>query len=562
MKHNAIRFSWLMYLNYLFFLIFLALLACENAAATNYKFKPYVNDSSFIKTYYDGKMTISLNRECENSKCTYTLVRDHIDQIATFSENNSVYDIVADGFYKDAAWVVVRERKLAIKNYYYLIDHSGTKTNIDYDPSEDMVTTITKDGTVYGVNDKEIRKNGKRLLAAPEPLKRAIIITNENGDIGVTAISESLAILASDGQSWTNTGIQLNSDSDFNDVLAEYVSEDKIQYGSVYVYINSYCKGVKLFYVNRATGASDQGWLYSSEENNIGYSPKLSNDNNMMYLNVLNSTDNDRVSFSLSPEDFQHMDPAVEAKILSECDQRDIKYNIGSGVISNFWLADTRTGDMNVDYNINNSLFMLAHFDASIGNTKLAINMLRNKAEDYNDTTRKSSRYVNYLFDFNSDRFKSIRLNYEKSNVAGSAEISGDSSAPIVFDSKFIADSVLFMDELGIFYGAQYTKYEMPSALAFYSTTISRSYFDPATRIRALSVMFGYDANAYAARYENNYSRWYVDGYLGVGLADIALSPQTDAQVSRDFAGQSIGGTIPRQKVLGSRRLVSIRNKY
>jgi len=510
--------------------------------ATNYQYKPYI-DGFDHSGKYEGNVTLTLQVECPE-RCNYKLVDNHNRTLFSRSNSNNSFSIVARGFYKDIAWVALEESILLNVNKYYLLSSTGTEKHIDFDPSAELATVITKSGHVYGVDEEGILLDGKRLSVSPQALKRATIVANDNEDIAVMAISDSRGILASNGKRWLQTGIQLNDDSDINDVLAEFLSNSNVQYGSAYVYINSYCKGLKLFYVDHNNGTSDQGWLYSSEENNIGYQPVMSASEESIYLSVSNSSERSRVYFNLHPDDFRHLDPAAETKILSECDQRDVNYNIGTGLAGKYWYANSKTDDMEIKYDIASSVYTLGHFDASLGGTRLAVNVLQNKAKNYNETTKKVSRYVNFLVDFNPKDVKSVRLNIEKSNVAGSATIVDAPTPATVFDSKFLATSLLLFGEQGLYYGAQYVDYQMPSAISYYSQSASQSYLDPSLRIRGLTLMFGYDANAYAARYENNYSHWYADGYIGIGLAHLRVSPQVENQAKQDFNNTSLDTTI------------------
>ncbi len=440
---------------------------------------------------------------------------------------------------------------------YHLIDSHNKRSTFSVPrdllrKKRHLDARITADGNLALLTrDKFIITNklGEVLntTQSPQKLSHGKLSNDVNGAIAFIAVTVDHEVLLGDIEQFNSTHFYLSRRGDRRGILSVYPDKNKI-HAVIYNYSNEYCKG--MYYVGLDKTDSSQthaGWLFNSPSRNIGWDPSIYKKDDQFIISAVNSSDKQSVYMTVSQEKL-----ATTSRYFKNsqkiCKEKLGSLLLGVGVSHLSWIAKSDvewldTTHMQVDYKISDSLSKLAQFEGRFLNTRLTLTYMENEAAQYGEEQggalgAQAAKWLYALIDIDGvlSPSSSLRLVMEQSSINGLAEVTQDTGVTSVpFSSEYLRIAALEMKERGIYFGLQYEKFKMPSAIGFAPVAggpLTQSYFDTEFGIQRLSLQLGYDALSYAKRYESNFSRGYVAGDIGVGLAwlDISNDIKNDAK--------------------------------
>lgn len=556
--------------------LFFSLLYTAVCTAQEFSFTKVSSSGEDYTRYLNrrGIPTVQLKNECNKSRKHYCwfVVDQNGKEIKSFHRNNT-FKWHASGRYDEVAYLLVSRiyacgKRNSFCSEELLISSKGNVTKIAPLPwQEDVLATrVGREGKLYAVTRNAFvsRLPGKisDSLAAPEPIYRAKIGFNIDGTISAIVVMESGRIYWSDSKQWKKLSVSLASHGDREDVIAVYPWNRNTHYIALYRYTSEYNKGLYVFRFDPVSGEEVGGWLFNSEDRNIGSSPEIygKQDDGEIIVVAKNDSDESRAFFQLSKGDFLKMSSELPEHVKEGGfeEEKVASFMLGGGISQIAWEATSKVEKdgivyTDVDYQIADSLFKSIHLEGRIGDTSLAITYLQNQTEDLvvdeigstgNSSSKKLSKsassYFFSMIDFHGLLSSSsmLRVQTEIGEFNGVAKVSHNNGSVVFqdFSTKINRIAVLSMMERGYFMGADYIKYTMPSAIGFSdsSRSIAYSNFDPEFGFKALRFVGGYDALAYAKRYEVDYSRFYLagSGNIGIGWAEISSEIEQEALAS------------------------------
>jgi hypothetical protein len=519
-----------------------------------------------------GIPAVKLKTYCSKNRkiCWSVAVDQSGKKIKKFNSNDSVIGR-AWGRYDEVAYLLVSRIYTCGKrtcSEELLISSKRNVTTISTLPwqGNTLATRVGKKGELYAVTRDAFisRRSGKRSesLVWPEPMVSARIGFNIDGIISAIMVAESGQLYWSDGKQLKRLNVQLAAHADRMGVSAIYPWNRNTHYIALYRYINEYNKGLYVFRFDSVSGKEEGGWLFNSEDRNIGFDPGIyhNKSNGKIVVMATNSSDKSRSFFRLSEKDFLKMSPKFPEHVRKGGfeEEKLVSFILGGGISQVSWGATSKIEKddivyTDIDYLIADSFFKSVHLEGRIGDTSLAISYLQNQSEGLvaneidsigNSTSRNLSKVASsYLFstvDFHGLLSSSsmLRIQTEIGETNGIAKVSHNDGSVVFqdFSTEMNRVAVLSMMERGNFMGVDYIKYTMPSAIGFSDSSKSIVYanFDPKFGFQALRFVGGYDALAYARRYETDYSRfyWTGSGNIGIGWAKISSEIKQDVLAS------------------------------
>ncbi len=502
-----------------------------------------------------------------------------------FSDRYSV-SIKGEGRYRDKAMLLVSSRiKKCEKNCsrYYLFGSNNRSPDLSEIELGNIQDTLVLKNDEWMVMNRSglnfLYHDGKgtriRKMNAPFEIVDGVFGSDIDGNWQAIAVSNEGMIMIANKNGWDVLNITLASHGDRNGVLAIYPRAHDKALIAIYRYTNEYNKGLFLLDYNLSTRAIlNQGWLFNSEDINIGFDPEIyvNHSTDEVIVSSINSSMNNRpVFFTLSAENMTELKPDLPEHIrLSGFSREKIgSFMIGGGISQLGWIANSRVEKNDVtysevDYHIADSLFISANIEARLGNTSFTLNYLKNEAENFvgreideavnNDgvafLAKEASSYLFSTIDFHGllSTTSSLRLQLERGDTKGVAEVEifNQEKTFTTFSTRYDRIALLSIQERGFYMGGDYVNYAMPSAVGFsdYTGNIDVADFDPDFEFSSLRFVFGYDALAYAKRYETNYSRWYWAGGLNIGLGWASLSDQI-IDDAKQLSGKSRVAELP-----------------
>lgn len=553
------------------FFALISLLFSVTVSAQEYRYVD-VQGGHFGYQYYltrQGVPRVLLRKDCFKNTCWKKIVNQSGKELKIYSEDDSV-QIVAEGRFNHRAYSLVSRSYQCSDGkcqQRYLISNQGEEIEFSNLPwkNKPLATRIGKDKTLYALSKSAftIQRLGQSAysLASPEAIISGQIGFNRNGLISVIAVALSGRIYWSDGQQWKRLNVKLTAHGDRFGVASIYPENKNQQYIALYRYVNEYNKGLYSLRYDPLSGKEEGGWLFNSEDRNIGFDPDIySKSNGTIIIAATNASDKNDVHFSLTNADYSKLDVKFPAYITKNGfeEEKFASFMLGVGFSQLNWFATSRVESdgntlLDVDYKISSSLYRSINFEGRVGNTNLTIQYLKNKAEDLAadeivGTTNSNqqeladsvSRYLFSTIDFQGlvSPSAALRIQAEFGSIKGIAIIDKQSEALTEqkFSTEFKRIAVLAMQERGFYYGGDFISYTMPSAIGFSDSSKSVVYtnVDSAFGFQALRFVMGYDALAYSKRYETDYSRfyWSGSGNLGLGQADISVEIEKDALAS------------------------------
>jgi hypothetical protein len=203
--------------------------------------------------------------------------------------------------------------------------------------------------------------------------------------------------------------------------------------------------------------------------------------------------------------------------------------------------------------------FKQATLEGRIYNTHLGVSYLSNEADKAGGLTRKASQFISAFGDINNliNPQNSLRFSIEQGDVNGIVKIDKNEAAaltyktynmdnPTEFTTRYRSINILVMQERGYFYGLEYTSYKMPSVLGFSDSSKNVAFvaLDKDLGIKLYSLKGGYDSASYAKRYENNYSSFFIDGNLKLGLGWLSISDDVEAKAKSSGSYRTINAPL------------------
>ncbi len=385
----------------------------------------------------------------------------------------------------------------------------------------------------------DLKTRSSKKIDTPAKFSTGYIGTDNKRRMAIVALDMEGRIWAGNGMKWSST---LNSVvgefSDRKQVLSIYPYSDDEFVAVVYANINIYNKGVIL--VHGMLGSSAKyAWAINSDEKNFGFSPAVQWMNGVVTVAGLNSSEGNKTfSVSIPEQEVRSMALKIPPHAEGYQNEEAASAMVGVSVAKLFWNVNSKVeGLSKVDYQISNSLFKGVNLEGRYRSRNLALSYLQNETEDMalqsggRSIKEASSMLFGYMdIDSFFDKSHSMRLAFEKTDLRGVAtyrDSRNTNAVPVstTFNNQYLRLSALDIGERGIFWRVDLTQSQLPVAVGFGNGgTASVAYFDKAAQFKEVSLGYGYDELAYAKRYESNYQKWYVSGYGGVGLGQLAVS--------------------------------------
>lgn len=264
----------------------------------------------------------------------------------------------------------------------------------------------TKEGNTVELNPEGIiitREDGTVIKAIPVPdlaiaLTHGILRRNDNGNIAVIAIAKSNVIWLSNLETWIPSNLQLTDHGDKIDILSAYPESENVVYGVVRKYVNVYNKGLYVIKADFRQGSSNTILLFNSERRNIGASLNIYVQGNDVIVTCREGPPgwwlggrSKHVHFTIPKKDIeQSSDISMLFQVPQEWLEEEIRestvrFTVGTGVGSLFWIANSNIERDNVlyadvDYKISHSPAFSAQVEGDFGRIHLALTYLQNTA--------------------------------------------------------------------------------------------------------------------------------------------------------------------------------------
>ena len=518
--------------------------------------------STSVDQYFDNQDApdVYVDIECPengNGEC-WSVIKNQKDRI--FHKYSPDYSVVtiAKGRYNNIAYLFygVYTSK---HSYYYLIDNNGKSYAYDHPGNNYFDIIINKEGKFITVKSDGIYKNGYKILPSKMILEDGVIQNNLNGDIAVIARTKANNIITSNTKAWSISKNRVTSHGDKKEILSVFPKDSNSLVYAFYRYVNPYNKGVITGKAEFEEKKDFSGWIVNSEIRNIGFSPEIFIDkNNLVHIIAKDSSNEKNVEVDIPYSKINKLQGFVPKHIKGLESENDLSFIVGASLNYYEWKAQNKIegeyGSFNasLDYDIAANTFLSYYMQGRYKNTQLSVTYLRNKAEKKYGINNAASSYLFATFDFNNifSSTSTLRIGYETGNINAISRLntSGDStkiynySGDKSFSNKLNRYYFLIMQEKGIFYGFEYTKYKMPSLLGYGKKgNVKFGVFDPETNIQKYTIKFGYDKLYYAKRYETVFSRFYYDGSIegGIGYINASDNAQNIAKNQAQALGYS-----------------------
>lgn len=516
--------------------------------ADEYSLVPSSTSKDSLNRYFNTqglpRIQINSNPLCINTQCKHALVDDRGTTLLEYPANETL-SIDLQTRYRDRTVALITHSWIVDKKTYhesFFIDNNNVRVdrgNVGlYNNYLDRL--ISPQSRLISVDAGGIADNGVRTVASPIQFESAIIKNNPEGDISALAMGEDGQLYFSDLKTWQALDIWVSEESDRNKVLSYYPVTSTNGVAAYYEYTNSYNKGIRLISI-KDKNKSSSGWLFNSDERNVGFDPQVYVDKNQIIVIADDSTHRERVKFSINEAVVDKMEDLPPEHIEGFETGKHVDLLVGGSLSYLNWLAKSEvTQDgiddslMSVDYDISSTTYRGAFLQGRIFNTQLAIAYLQNEAQEKGGLTKQASQLINATFDINGlfSKRSTLRLATEQADVNGIATVDNSSLSTQEFKSKLRKYSALVMGERGIYAGLQYMQYQMPTAVGFSdeSKDVVLSIYDPKFKTKQFGIVFGYDELHYAKRYENNLNRFYWSMAVSLGLGSAGLSTEVKDQ--------------------------------
>jgi len=487
-------------------------------------------------------------KKCKKN-CSYPVIVDQSGKILKKYGTDSSISVKVSGRYQSIAFLQYSRTFPAgdkTKTKLHFIDsqgqfHSARSSQLA------LASLIGPKGYLYTVKKNGIYKEGEQILSIKGSITHAVIANNPQGDIAVVAISKTGKVLVSNTKKWLFSGFSLAEHGDRKDVLSVYPENKDLAYISVYKYVNSFNKGLMAAQANFTSDVAVSGWLINSAERNVGWASEVYLANKQLRINAEDSSNRKDLSFSFSSEQFEQIALPENSPSHTQGYEEEpmLSFLVGGGLAHLDWEAKTEVKDHSeMNYDIGSATYQALYFEGRILDTQLSISYLKNEAETKGELDEAVTEVLNFVLDF--DRLfintfgnaSTLRLGMSTGKVNGVYDYQNSSNlGPISKEGSFKTEvkrySALVMAERGLFFGLEYSDYQMPSALGFSNSDKNVEYLtvDEDFRIQNYMLQIGYDEISYAKRYETTLSRFFIDGHIGLGASVFDVSNKSQNEV-------------------------------
>ena len=540
------------------FLTFRIVLGAEFSFVEPKKGKFYVDD------YFNrlGLPDIRTDMECprEADYCLIYFVNHRGRIIAgPYNTKTESVDILGKASYRGKAIAFVeRTYKVGDRSYtqIFLLYHDGTKRFFKAGLPEGYVEVKPlPNGNVFVVAKTHIYELSPGGVVFSMPLPReveyAYIGNNPYGAVSAVAVGGNDLLFISYDRKATKFVLDTNALTTRGDrlgVLSIYPETKYLSYSAVYRYVNPYNKGIVLYEVNFQKGTFIKGFLFNSEDRNVGFDPSVFSTRKEVVVSAKNSTEDTYLHFVVPKSEIADLPNAVPQHIKGFEEEKYVEFLVSAKLSLLTWNAfsEVRKGGTTyakVKYDLSNSLFYGTSLEGRIGNTQIAITYLQNRAERKGGLTAKTSKFLSAVVDLHGlvGKRNTLRIGYEQGKVNGIAEFSSTSgSRSVLFETDLKSYYGYLMMERGLYFGLEYLNYKIPSAVGFSrGGSVVFTGFDPDFTLNSLLLVLGYDHVSYAKRYETNFNSFYFAGNGGIGLgkADISSSVKDRAKALTGASG-------------------------
>jgi hypothetical protein len=535
-----------------------------------YAIEPPLDGSMSTRQYFGSQKlpNVYVTTQCPKKgkgDCWKVIVNHKGKTLKSFSPKDTVSTIASGRYRKFATALIKRSWKCGDKycTKQFLINDKGKKTTFSKDyrlEDKALAHIISKQNALIVLTTSSIvtvAKDGAIVDTTPAPVKltQGILRNNPDGEISAIAVAND-QIVFSNRKKWVVAEQVLSKHGDRQKILGVYPDTENVSHGIVYKYVNAYCKG--LYYMKADFQGEPQirkGWIFNSEDRNIGWEPDIHSDNRTVFISSVNSSSGKKVHFSIPKMKLYEIEDITPEHLQNwGCFEQDASFLVGGGLSQVSWIANSQIEKddvkfLDVEYDISDSLFILAQFEGRLGDTQLSLSYLRSQAKDYvgeqaedagGKLARNASEFLFGQIDFYGllSKSSSLRLVLEKSTINGVAKVKKNDILHKTeeFESKYDRYAALVTREKGMYYGLQYEKYTMPSAVGFSDSSkrIVFADFDKEFGIDKVSFLVGYDILAYSKRYETNYRDLYFAGNMGLGLLWVNLSDEIESRAEAE----------------------------
>jgi hypothetical protein len=493
-----------------------------------------------------GAPEVSAGLECPKEGDCWPVIRNGKGVVLeAFGSEDTVTEL-ATARYAERAFVLVKHSYECGDDWCterLLYDDRGEEREMGIGLPEDPLSLhVTPKGRVAcldGSGYRVLSPDGGTVsrLKAPVKLTHGRIQNNLAGDLAIIAVSESDSVWLSNGQSWQDTTLRLAEHGDRRGVLSAHPLPGGETVGAVYRYVNVFNKGI---HVVRSDYERDRGTsapVYLAHERNVGWDPEIFLAKDCYRIAARDSTRGIHVQVDVPRDEMSEVAHPDPDRFLPR--ENFVTLFAGTGFMLQNWDAKSEVSKngvthTKVDYRMDRTLLWSSCFQGRVGDTRLALTYLKEVAGDKaegaaGETASEAMEYLIGTIDFEGlfSESSSLRLAFRRSRTKGLARIEQDGGEVYEpFTVRYAQTGLYQVKERGFYWGGEYTDYKLPSAVGFsdQSKDIVYSDYDPDMGFSKLSLVFGYDSQAYCKRYETDYLDWYWSGKAGLGLGKAAIS--------------------------------------
>ena len=544
-------------------LIFFIVLISRSA---EFSFVQPIEGKMYVDDYFNslGMPDIEYGEICvgEPEECWYYIKnQDGLEIDQRYNGKQDTLTFLGKARYRENAYLFVK-RSYRIGNLsdteYFLIDQYGDKLYFNVSlPWKKLavfplinknILVITEEAVIEFSPEGEVLR-----IPLPRPVEFVYVGNSPDGLVSMVAAGDNDLVFMNYRGEQTQFIVDPNVLSTYGDrmgILSIYPDSETVSYSAIYRYMNPYNKGLVFYYLDFSRGTFIKGFLFNSEDRNIGFDPSVYSTQEEVVVSAKNSSEGGYVHFVIPKGEVAKIEGAVPEHIRGFEGEKTIEFQFSARTSLLTWKAGSAVKKDDVTYaeatyDMSNSLFYGISMEGRVGKTQLAVSYLRNKAEEKGGLTAKVSEYISAVVDFNEliGKRRTLRIGYEKGRVNGIARFkSGSTSRYTVFETDLTSYYGYLMMERGLYQGIEYYNYKIPSAVGFsdWSGAIAYYDFDPNFTLYSLLLLVGYDKVSYARRYETNLNDFYFAGNLGIGIGYAKVSKEIEDKAKTSTGATSI----------------------
>lgn len=326
-----------------------------NAVDGEYQFSEFQQGGKSLYGYFNtqGAPDVRSSSRCtkgKNAYCWPVIENGNGKVLASYGRKDSV-GTIANGRYKNKAYLYYSHSYKRGKKYYtdyYFVDQNGKRYDKPATASNSLSRKITVNRNILDVTNKGLYLNNREILSSNEELTHAKITNNLNGNLSVIAVTNKDKIYLSNTKKWKDTDLKVAKKGDRLGILSSYPNNDSEIVYSIYKYVNSYNKGLVAGRVNFDSNENLHGWLYNSENKNIGFDPEIFVDQKNIVISAKNSSDRTNVFTSIPNDTALNKIVGVKPEhIIGFEDEKNFSFLVGTALSTITWDATNKVEDEN-----------------------------------------------------------------------------------------------------------------------------------------------------------------------------------------------------------------------